>query len=47
MKKLAVLLSLCSFVFFMIACVTHEAKIQESGARLLTQADLEEIFLMK
>jgi hypothetical protein len=44
MKKLAVLLSLCSFIFFMVACVTHEAKIQESGARLLTQADLEEIF---
>jgi hypothetical protein len=44
MKKLATLLSLCSLVFFTVACVTHEAKIQKSGARLLTQADLEAIF---
>jgi len=44
MKKWAALLSLCSFAFFMVACVTHEAKIQESGARLLAQADLEAIF---
>lgn len=44
MKKWAALLSLCSFVIFTVACVSHEAKIQESGARLLTQADLETIF---
>lgn len=44
MKKWTALLSLCSLVIFTIACVPHEAKIQESGARLLTQADLEAIF---
>ena len=44
MKTLAVILGLCSFVFFTAGCATHEVKIQESGARLLTQADLEAIF---
>jgi hypothetical protein len=44
MKKMAALFVLCSILVFTISCATHEANIQQSGARLLTQADLEAIF---
>ena len=45
MKKLAILCVFCLLAFgFACATTTHEVKIQEAGARLMTQSDLEALF---
>ncbi len=44
MKRFAFLVASFSIVISIIACASHEAKIKQSGARLLSQSDLENIF---
>lgn len=45
MQKLAILCVFCLLAFvFACTTTTHEVKIQEAGARLMTQADLEALF---
>ena len=51
MKKLKLLIVTLLFTFgFILAlqgCVVHEKKLQESGATLLSQSDLEQLFSVK
>ena len=44
MKRTAVFCMCSFFLVLAFGCATHEVKIQEQGARLMTQSDLEELF---
>jgi hypothetical protein len=44
MKRFTFFVVSLSILICIVACASHEAKIQESGAKLLSQSDLENMF---
>ena len=44
MKRFTFIVASFSILICIVACASHEAKIQQSGAKLLLQSDLENIF---
>jgi hypothetical protein len=44
MKRFAFLVASFLILICFLACASHEAKIQESGAKILSQSDLENMF---
>ena len=43
-KRLVIFPLACVVLIFVFGCVAHEASLQKSGAKLMTQSDLEKLF---